>query len=481
MTAVAVAVVCSGLFAGAGAAAAGTRSATAQPASGGSWGTAQEVPGTAALNTGGFAEITSVSCRSAGNCSAGGFYAQPPPSSEQAFVVDETDGTWGTAQTVAGALNTGGDARIDSVSCGSPGNCAAGGQYTGSSGTQAFVIDETDGTWGAPTTVAAAVNHGFARTSSVSCASPGNCSAGGTYRGAGSGDHYRAFVVSESNGVWGATRKVAAGLNAGQEAEVKSVSCAAVGACSAAGFYTDASGNVLVFAVGETGGIWGTAQKVRGIPIFTGQTQEANVDSVSCGAPGDCTAGGSYSPSSKSGRNQAFIVSEKNGAWGPAKQVAAALSTGGYANVESVSCPTAGNCAAVGWASKASGYQQGFAVSQTNGTWGTAAKLAGTRATSKLGNGIVYSVSCASAGNCSAGGQVGARYYTRAFVIDSTDGIWGTAQQVPGLAALNVGKSAAVYSVSCATAGNCGAGGEYKSGPPNVDQAFIVSQTSGAG
>jgi hypothetical protein len=54
-------------------AAAGTRAAAARVASGGTWGTAQEVPGTAALNIGGAAQVNSVSCGSAGNCSAGGF------------------------------------------------------------------------------------------------------------------------------------------------------------------------------------------------------------------------------------------------------------------------------------------------------------------------------------------------------------------------------------------------------------------------
>jgi len=40
-------------------------------ATAGTWGTAQEVPGSAALNTGGNAEVTSVSCASVGNCAAG--------------------------------------------------------------------------------------------------------------------------------------------------------------------------------------------------------------------------------------------------------------------------------------------------------------------------------------------------------------------------------------------------------------------------
>ena len=40
---------------------------------GGAWGTAREVAG--ALNSGENAGVLSVSCRSAGDCSAGGFYA----------------------------------------------------------------------------------------------------------------------------------------------------------------------------------------------------------------------------------------------------------------------------------------------------------------------------------------------------------------------------------------------------------------------
>src|SRR5260221_9022359 len=40
-------------------------------------------------------------------------------------------------------------------------------------------------------------------------------------------------------------------------------------------------------------------------------------------------------------------------------------------------------------------------------------------------------------------------------------GVWGRAIAVPGLAALNKGRNAVVLSVSCPSAGNCGAGGYY--------------------
>src|SRR5436190_1502814 len=84
--------------------AAGARAA----APGGSWGTAEEVPGTAALNKRGFAKTTSVSCARAGDCSAGGFYTDASFRS-QAFVAGEVRGVWGKAQQVPGtaALNKG--------------------------------------------------------------------------------------------------------------------------------------------------------------------------------------------------------------------------------------------------------------------------------------------------------------------------------------------------------------------------------------
>src|SRR5215469_3818735 len=94
------------------------------------WGKAEEVPGTATLNKGGSAAIYSVSCASAGNCSAGGEYASNSKHL-QAFVVSQVKGTWGKAVEVPGTatLNTGSIAQVNSVSCASAGNCSAGGEY----------------------------------------------------------------------------------------------------------------------------------------------------------------------------------------------------------------------------------------------------------------------------------------------------------------------------------------------------------------
>src|SRR5262245_55467711 len=137
------------------------------------WGSAIEVQGTASLNSGGQADTSSVSCATAGNCAAGGSYTDGS-NHAQAFVGNETNGSWGDAIEAPGtaALNSGGDARTYSVSCAMACNCAAGGFYTdGSAHLQAFVADETNGSWGnaieAPGT-AGLNSGGNAHTSSVS-------------------------------------------------------------------------------------------------------------------------------------------------------------------------------------------------------------------------------------------------------------------------------------------------------------------------
>jgi hypothetical protein len=101
----------------------------------GRWGKAVQVPGTAALNRGGGARVSSVSC-TRGGCAAGGFYTDAG-GHRQGFVVGQRRGRWLSAAPVPGlaALNVGGDAVVNSVRCASDGDCAAGGRYQSSTAT----------------------------------------------------------------------------------------------------------------------------------------------------------------------------------------------------------------------------------------------------------------------------------------------------------------------------------------------------------
>jgi hypothetical protein len=92
-----------------------------------------------------FGTVTSVSCSSAGNCSAGGWYTDSADIS-QPFVVSQVNGTWHNALKVPGIsiLNKGGGAIVTAVSCTSPSSCSAAGSYTDSSEQrQLFAVRKT--------------------------------------------------------------------------------------------------------------------------------------------------------------------------------------------------------------------------------------------------------------------------------------------------------------------------------------------------
>ena len=447
-------------------------------ASKGIWHTTREIPGTAALNEGGNAQGVSISCPSAGNCTAtGGYYNASGV--QQPFVVSEVNGRWRTATRVPGTAAPGTGAMIWSVSCASAGNCGAGGSFTaGSASSQrAFVVNEVNGTWSPVVMVPgmAARSGGSAQVNSVSCASAGNCSAGGEYTDTTGAQ--QAFVVDEANGHWQNAIEVPGTeiLNTGRTASVHSVSCAAPGNCIAGGSYMQNGLGQQAFVASEVNGAWHTAELVPGSAKLN-KGGGGVITSVSCTAPGNCGAGGSYNDAS--GASQALVVTQVNGVWRSAIEVPGtqALNKGGNATVNKVSCPSTGNCTAVGaFAVGPYPRQQAFVVSEVNGTWGTAVVLPGTKALNYGGSATAKSVSCASPVSCVAAGTYTDRSgHTQAFVAAEMNGTWRKAIEAPGSAALNDGSTPDLAEVSCGAAGNCSAVGGYTDASRH-HQAFVIS------
>ncbi len=432
------------------------------------WDIARDVPGMAALDSG-TGWVNSVSCPAVGNCGAGGAYTDGA-GKQQAFVVDETNGSWVAALEVPGTtlLNKGGSTSVNEVSCPTAGNCAAGGYYYDGAGKQqAFVVDETNGSWGNAIEVpgTAAVNTGGnAGVTSVSCPTAGNCTAGGHYQDAASG-RAKAFVVTETNGSWGNAIEVPGteSLSGGGTGWASALSCPSPGNCTASGYYHDAAtGFGQAWVADETNGSWNSAIGVPGTAALnTGG--DATARTVSCASAGNCAVAGYYKDAS-AGHDEAYVANETNGTWGTAIQVpgTASFDNNGAASVRSVACSSPGNCTAGGYYADGSGATQAFVVDETSGTWGTATEVPGTATLNDGGNARATTVSCASAGNCAAGG-----FYVddvgdgQAFVAAETNGVWNTATELPGTAALNGGGDAAVDSVSCPAAGECTAGGFY--------------------
>jgi hypothetical protein len=435
----------------------------------GGWGKAIEVPGLGRLSAGHSADLSVVSCGSAGNCAAGGGY-DDRFGHEHLFLVSEKNGRWGTAIEVPGsaALNTGGSAGLTSLSCTSAGYCVAGGFFA-----HAFVVSERNGSWGKATEVRG-LGAGRSLVDSVSCTSAGNCVAGGSYLHNGSG---QAFVVSERNGSWGKAIEVPglASLDVGGNAGLNSLSCASAGNCAAVGFYygTGVGPGPQAFVVSERNGSWG---KAINVPESPAQAHEpVTVDSVSCATAGNCAAAGYYG--SGFAPTQALVVSEKNGTWGKAI-VVRGTATGARNGAGSVSCGSAGNCVVGGgFGPGIEEPYQAFVAVERNGSWGKAIEVPGSGALNSGGNAAVLSVSCESARNCAAGGFYrDGSGHQQAFVVSERNGLWGKAIEVQGLAALSTGGFAELRSLSCTPGGYCAAGGDTTD-RSETGHAFVVSRT----
>lgn len=335
---------------------------------GGTWGRAQRVPGLAALNRGGLATIDAVSCATADSCAAGGEF-EGGSDNVAAFVVDETRGKWDKATKVPGSavLNVGGGADVESISCPADGDCTAIGAYTNGGGNSLpFIVSQRKGSWGRAIKVPglAALNHGVsAAVTTVSCPVAGDCTAGGDHT-ASSGQGL-GYVVSERNESWGRALEVPgqAILLDGASGGIASVSCVAPGSCGAIGF---SSSDVLpngAFVVSQVRARWGKATAVPGFQTFD-KGRPISIGSLSCSGPGTCFAGGAYEDRSK--RNQAFVVSQVHGSWGKAIEMpgTAALNLGSLAYLNSISCVRSGICAATGTYMSASGQQQVFVATK---------------------------------------------------------------------------------------------------------------------
>ena len=344
---------------------------------GGVWGSASKLTVPPNANSTGFINgLLAVSCSRPGTCVAAGTYQMAASVLDlQPMVFVETGGTWGPAIPVTLPADAEGPpavqlATLNDVTCTSPGNCVAVGRYGRSDDSRwPMVVTETNGQWGTAQVVgvpqgapATAIQN--AGLNSVTCASQGNCVAVGGYVDS-TGDGSQPMVMVEAGGTWGQPSAVAlppgaASAGIAQFASFSSVSCVGVGTCVAVGQYEDTRGSFdfQAMVAAEAGGVWAQAARVKlpaNLATATG-AQSASLGSVACTSVGNCVAVGSYNASGSTAtirHGRAMDVTETGGAWGHATELtlpANAATSGNFrlGQMNSVSCPSLGSCAAVG-------------------------------------------------------------------------------------------------------------------------------------
>ena len=474
----AAAVACCGLAAGTGPAMAGPAPAGKAVPSG-HWGAVHGVRGAAALLTGEAAVVNAVSCSAPGECTAGGSYAGTSPDENQlGFVADERHGVWGAAVQLPSVDPATGASIIQSMSCASPGNCAAAGASDpDEKKAHSFVVSEAGGQWGMPQRLVGAgdfTDLGGSDAVTMSCArnQPGDCVAGGFFADLSGTSH--AVVADESGGTWGRAIPLQAAVitRSGDPAstQVTSVSCASPGNCAAAVSYKPSSGFAQALVADETNGTWGAARPLPGMTGLSHGNSEADV--VSCPAPGSCAVTGKYTDDQ--GRQQVFAAGEASGAW---RQPTPFPLNASHQDLPGshLSCGAPGDCAVVGTYSDATGGTHAMVATEAGGAWGQAAKLSGVTAGAGVLS-ISSAVSCAAAGDCTVAGSYGSGHL---FTAEERDGAWQPARKLPGEAGLLAAGDVAngFTALSCAAPGNCAVGGSY-TGPAGFEHPFVTDKST---
>ena len=418
---------------------------------------------------------SSVSCASPGNCTAVGQFRNST-SGLEAFTMTSTGGVWDTARPAefgTGIQRNSPDAFLFWVSCSSPGNCTAVGQFRDiNEALQAFTMTSTGGVWALaqpavfPTLIQSTpLNSVF---NSVSCSSPGNCTAVGQFLNSTGGNE--AFTMTSTGGVWGTARPAvfpADIQNTSLDSVFNSVSCASPGNCTAVGQFKNITGGFEAFTMTSTNGVWALARPAVFVDFVQDVSKYGLFTSVSCASPGSCTAVGLVRNSDFT--NKAFTMTSTNGEWGTARPAvfpAPTQSSSLSSNFNSVSCASPDNCTAVGRFQNAVDDFQAFTMTSTGGDWDYAQPAQFNAGLQNIEpDDVLRSVSCATPGNCTAVGDfMNSINNKEAFTYTSINGVWGAAEPAEFSDGVRSNSgSASFYSVSCSTPRNCTALGDFSS------------------
>ena len=258
------------------------------------------------------------------------------------------------------------------------------------------------------------------------------------------------------------------------------LSCSTAGNCSAGGAYFDKAGNVQGLVLNEVKGVWKAPTRLLP-PAQASANPSLTINSISCASAGNCAAVGSFGDTHSNG--QSFVANEVGGVWKRAQEVT--LPTGASTSlqnsqVHSVVCWSPGNCSAVGSYfddTQPTVHAVGLEINEVRGVWGRAEQTKVPADANVDPFVVINQVACTRAGNCVAvGSYISHDNATEGLVVTEVNGVWMSANAVelPGNASAY--PSAALSEVTCASTNNCTAIGTYTDAAGDIE-GMIASET----
>lgn len=378
---------------------------------------------------------------------------------------------------------------LAAVSCGAVGDCVAAGRYdNGDQDMRPLLVRRSGGTWtpaGAVPLPADAGTNGRGEIHDVACPAAGECTAVGHYDDAAG--RQQALLLTLSGGVWTpATAAMPNNADDDPNAEIVAVSCTAPGECVAVGTYRASWGQLQAVILTQTGGGWGKSltspvppDASTGVPA-----PRSELLAVSCTADGSCTAVGGYvRPSS----TYPLIVTRAGGVWTPATLPLPgdAHATLPLALLRHVACVSATDCVTTGtYHSKPAqpDNYHGLVSIRRNTSWGTVRKLLPPTGSNQQRGPDDAPVACPQALLCTiAGRHIENSGFSRLTVLDQAADDWAAA--VPALPppdAIDHAWYPDLGDVACWSARNCLVAGRYATGPgPTQQHGMLIPQTDG--
>jgi len=376
------------------------------------------------------------------------------------------------------------NATWSSVSCVTAVFCAGAGYYSGTSSDLPLLGVEIDGTW---TTQEApvpsnAVSPPPSRLSSISCAAVGACVAVGFYEAPGGRQH--GVIETLSGGDWtplDAPVPTDAATGGGFGSLLQTVDCTTARACVAVGGYRGTSGSGGQFGLldTETNGVWSAQAAPQ--PSAAATSQQVSLSDVSCSTLGPCAATGQYRLGGFPPHTTTFLLEQSaSGVWSAEDTPLPpdpATGTAAFNEINAVSC--AASCEAVGQVGLASNAFVGLLEQLANGSWTPSVAPVPSNAG---GNAGLNGVSCTFDGYCNAVGSYNDQSGGGQPLIDTVHGVSVTSSEAPqpADAATDANSSGNLTAVSCLSGQECAAAGTYRNSTNSgLDVALTDSSAGG--
>ena len=291
--------------------------------------------------------VSGISCSARGSCVAVGVYNSGLTTpSEPAFIAEEQHGSWHTALRPALPANaaTPANAVLTSVSCASPGNCEAIGSYYTAAGKVQLSVTESHGRWAHAWPMRFGQPTGQGGLQSVSCASVSECVAVGWAAAAGKPNVV--LTALRVKGRWQKAERIRLPRGSGSVTTLRSVSCLPTDICTAIGQSSSGTQVFVTFSRGR----WGKPVALRRLPRGA-RGDGVALQAVSC-ARHFCLAVGSFTPTGLN-RQEWLVVRIAAGTWRSAAEIRVPPGPAGelipQATADAVSCTLAGICAVAGF------------------------------------------------------------------------------------------------------------------------------------